>query len=51
MLRLFRTIIQLMKANVLTTDVGTTFALKDIAAAARQADTPGRAGKVLLRIG
>jgi NADPH:quinone reductase-like Zn-dependent oxidoreductase len=50
MLRLFRQLIQLMRAGVLTTPVGTTFPLDDWRAAVTQAETPGRSGKVLLRL-
>jgi NADPH2:quinone reductase len=51
MLTLFRQINRLMKAGVLVTDVGGTFPLDEVQAAVRQAETPGRPGKVLLRIG
>ena len=51
LLRLFRQIIQLMKLGVLTSDVGATYSLADYRAAVRQAAQPGRAGKVLFRIG
>jgi NADPH:quinone reductase-like Zn-dependent oxidoreductase len=50
MLRLFRQITALMREKVVDTQVGATFGLDEVAAAARQADAPGRAGKVLLRI-
>jgi NADPH2:quinone reductase len=50
MLRLFRQIIRLLRAKVLTTDVGATYALDDIRAATEKADTPGRPGKILLRM-
>jgi NADPH2:quinone reductase len=50
MLRLFRQIIRLLRAKVLTTDVGATYALDDIRAAAEKAEAPGRSGKVLLRM-
>jgi NADPH2:quinone reductase len=50
MLRLFRQITQLLRAGVLTTEVGPTFPLDAVADAARAAEAPGRAGKVLLRI-
>lgn len=50
MLGLFRQIGHLLKAGVVTTEVGATFPLKDIRAAVRQAAEPGRQGKVLLRI-
>jgi hypothetical protein len=36
---------------VLTTEVGTSYPLDEVRAAVRQAATPGRQGKVLLRIG
>jgi NADPH:quinone reductase-like Zn-dependent oxidoreductase len=50
MLLLFRRIGRLMREGVLTTEVGNTYPLGDIQAAVRQADQPGRKGKVLLRI-
>ncbi len=51
MLGLFRQLGKLMAAGVLTTEVGASFALKDIQAAVRQAATPGHHGKVMLRMG
>jgi NADPH:quinone reductase-like Zn-dependent oxidoreductase len=51
MLGLIRRINKLMKAGVLTSDVGATFPLDDVRAACRAAAQPGRQGKVLLRIG
>jgi NADPH:quinone reductase-like Zn-dependent oxidoreductase len=50
MLRLFRRISSLLASGVLATEVGATFTLDDIRTAVRQAATPGRHGKVLLRI-
>jgi NADPH2:quinone reductase len=50
MLLLFRKIGKLLRAGVLTSDVGKSFALTDIHAAVRQAALPGRQGKVLLRM-
>jgi NADPH:quinone reductase-like Zn-dependent oxidoreductase len=50
MLGLFREISRLMRAGVLTSDVGAAFGLEQIGEAVRQASTPGRKGKVLLRI-
>jgi NADPH:quinone reductase-like Zn-dependent oxidoreductase len=50
MLGLFRRIRGLMRAGVLTTEAGTPFPLEQIKEAVRQAETPGRGGKVLLRI-
>jgi NADPH:quinone reductase-like Zn-dependent oxidoreductase len=50
MIRLFRRIHELMANGVLTTDIGPVFPLDDIKAAVRQASTPGRHGKILLRI-
>ena len=50
MLWLFRQIGKLIRAGVLASDVGKSFALTDIHAAVRQASMPGRQGKVLLRI-
>ena len=51
MIRLFRRIHELMAKGVLTTEIGPTFPLEDIKDAVRQASTPGRSGKVLLRMG
>ncbi len=51
MLKLFRTIIRLMGAGVLTTPTGPSYPLHDIRAAVEAAETPGRPGKVLLRMG
>lgn len=51
MLWLFRQIGKLMRAGVLVSEVGQSFALTDIHAAVRQAAQPGRQGKVLLRMG
>jgi NADPH:quinone reductase-like Zn-dependent oxidoreductase len=51
MLSLFRTVQQLLRAGVLTSEVGTTFAMDDVRKAAAQASQPGRQGKVLLRLG
>ena len=50
-LRLFRKIKRLMKEGVLQSDVAATYPLDEIAAAVKQADAPGKGGKVLLRIG
>jgi NADPH:quinone reductase-like Zn-dependent oxidoreductase len=50
MLLLFRRIRRLLRAGVLTSEVGTTYPLADIRAAVSQAALPGRHGKVLLRI-
>jgi NADPH2:quinone reductase len=50
MLSLFRQITSLLREGVLTTEVGATYSLDQIADAVRQADTPGRQGKVILRI-
>jgi NADPH:quinone reductase-like Zn-dependent oxidoreductase len=51
MLGLFRQIGQLLRAGVLTSDIGTTFGMEEIQEAVRQASAPGRQGKVLLRLG
>jgi NADPH:quinone reductase-like Zn-dependent oxidoreductase len=51
MLLLFRRIGRLLRAGVLTTEAGATFGLDQIKEAARQAATPGRHGKVLVKIG
>jgi NADPH:quinone reductase-like Zn-dependent oxidoreductase len=50
MLRLFRQITRLLRAQILTTDVGATYPLDDIPAAVTAAETPGRSGKILLRL-
>jgi NADPH:quinone reductase-like Zn-dependent oxidoreductase len=50
MLGLFRRIGALIREGVLATEVGAAFPLYDIRAAVRQADQPGRQGKVLLKI-
>jgi hypothetical protein len=50
MLKLFRKIIRLLRAGVLTTHVEASFSLDEIAQAVRKADAPGRLGKVLLKI-
>jgi NADPH:quinone reductase-like Zn-dependent oxidoreductase len=50
MLRLFRKINALLRAGVLTSEVGARFPLADIRAAVQQAEVPGRSGKVLLQI-
>jgi NADPH2:quinone reductase len=50
MLWLFRQIGKLIRAGVLVSEVGKSFALTDIHAAVRQAALPGRQGKVLLRL-
>lgn len=50
-LGLIRTISSLIREGVLTSDVGETFPLEQIADAVRAAEAPGKPGKVLLRIG
>lgn len=50
MLLLFRKLGKLIQDGTLASEFGATFALDDIHAACRQAATPGRQGKVLLRI-
>jgi NADPH:quinone reductase-like Zn-dependent oxidoreductase len=50
MIGLFRRIHQLMAKGVLRTDIGPVFPLDDIQAAVRQASTPGRHGKILLKM-
>jgi NADPH:quinone reductase-like Zn-dependent oxidoreductase len=50
MMELFRRIHELMAKGVLSTDIGAVFPLDDIKAAVREASTPGRHGKILLRI-
>jgi NADPH:quinone reductase-like Zn-dependent oxidoreductase len=51
MLKLFRQINRLMSAGVLATPVQATFAMNQFPDAVRAAETPGRAGKILLMIG
>ncbi len=51
MLMLFRQIGRLLREGVLSSEVGTTFPLDEVQAAVRLAATPGRQGKVLLKIG
>jgi NADPH:quinone reductase-like Zn-dependent oxidoreductase len=51
MLKLFRQIKKLMTVGVLTTEVGASYPLDEILSAVKHADTPGRSGKVLLRMG
>jgi NADPH:quinone reductase-like Zn-dependent oxidoreductase len=51
MLRLFRQLTRLLREGVLTSEVGATFPLEEVHAAVRLAATPGRKGKVLLRMG
>jgi NADPH:quinone reductase-like Zn-dependent oxidoreductase len=50
MLALFREIGRLLKEGVLTSPVGASFPLEEIRSAVQEAEKPGRAGKVLLRI-
>jgi NADPH:quinone reductase-like Zn-dependent oxidoreductase len=50
MLRLFGQIQRLMRASVLTSAIGASFPLGQIQEAVRQVETPGRQGKVLLRM-
>jgi NADPH:quinone reductase-like Zn-dependent oxidoreductase len=51
MLGLFRQITALLREGVATTEVGATFPLEQVRDAVREAETPGRKGKVLLRLG
>jgi NADPH:quinone reductase len=50
MLKLFRRLQRLLRAGVLTSEVGASFPLEQIHEAVRQAETPGRRGKILLRM-
>src|SRR5215471_11205144 len=50
MIQLFRQIHRLMAKGVLSTDIGPVFPLDEIKAAVREASTPGRNGKVLLKM-
>jgi NADPH:quinone reductase-like Zn-dependent oxidoreductase len=49
-LKLVRRVTALIRAGVLTSEVGEAFPLEEIAAAVRTAEQPARGGKVLLRI-
>lgn len=49
-LRLMRSITRLMRDGVLTSEVGATFPLDQIAEAVQAAEQPGRAGKMLLNM-
>lgn len=49
-LKLIRTVSGLIQQGLLTSDIGETFPLDRITDAVRAAETPGRKGKVLLRI-
>jgi NADPH2:quinone reductase len=51
MLGLFRSINQLLAQGAFTTEIGATFKLDDIQQAVKEADQPGRKGKVLLKMG
>ncbi len=51
MLRLFRRLNRLMAAGVLTSEVAASFPLDQVLTAVQSAATPGRTGKVLLRMG
>lgn len=50
-LKLIREVSKLIQQGMLTSDIGEVFPLDQIANAVHAAETPGRAGKVLLRIG
>lgn len=50
MLGLFRNIVKLLRADILTSPVGTAYPLAEFQAAVRAAETPGRPGKVLIRL-
>ncbi len=50
MLGLFRNIVKLLRADVLTSPVGTAYPLAEFRVALREAEMPGRPGKVLLRL-
>jgi NADPH:quinone reductase-like Zn-dependent oxidoreductase len=51
MLLLFRQITSLIRLGVANTEVGATFGLDQVREAVRQAEAPGRRGKVILRLG
>jgi NADPH:quinone reductase-like Zn-dependent oxidoreductase len=50
MLKLFKQVQALMREKVLTSEVAGTFKVEDYQQALTQAQTPGRMGKVLLRL-
>jgi NADPH:quinone reductase-like Zn-dependent oxidoreductase len=50
MLWLLRQIGRLLRCGVLTTEIGASYPLEKIQEAVRQAEAPGRRGKVLLQI-
>ncbi len=50
MLKLFRRITRLLRAGVLTSEVGASFPLDEIRSAVERAEAPGRQGKILLRM-
>jgi NADPH:quinone reductase-like Zn-dependent oxidoreductase len=50
MLRLFRQIIRLLRAGVLTTQVAASYSVEEVSAAVKQAEMQGKPGKVLLRL-
>lgn len=51
MLKLFRQISELLKEGVLASEVAAFVPLEQVQSAVRQAEMPGRSGKILLRIG
>lgn len=51
MLGLFRQIVALLRDGACHTDIGGTFGLDQIKDAVRAAESPGRGGKILLRLG
>jgi NADPH:quinone reductase-like Zn-dependent oxidoreductase len=51
MLALFRDISRLLRAGVLTSEIAASYPLEEITPAVRHALEPGRAGKILLRMG
>jgi NADPH:quinone reductase-like Zn-dependent oxidoreductase len=50
MLGLLRRINRLLASKVLTSETAAAFPLEEVRAAVKQAETPGRSGKVLLRM-
>src|SRR5262249_32925541 len=50
LLKLFRRIQALMRAGILTTPVQARYGLDQIGEAVREADKPGRGGKILLKM-
>jgi NADPH:quinone reductase-like Zn-dependent oxidoreductase len=50
MIRLFRQIRKLMTAGILTSEVTSSYPMSEVTTAVREAEQPGRKGKILLRL-